>query len=446
MAKKALLVILTALTILGLLAGCAAPAATTPEASTGSQATTEPSGSDAKTISILYMQHWAPGADEVIKNKAIEWGKTKNVEIQFDMIVEKDFEFKVANAVENKSGPDVVLMRTTAPILYQDALVDVSDIADEIIKRDGDFYPANKAEAYTGSVYVSLPLYSVVPVWFYRIDELEKAGVSFPETYDEYVDFAKKVNRPEDNVYAFGNSFSKTRDGILFTQAVLWAFGSQVTAEDGKTVTFNSPETLNGLNYIVSLYNEHKVMPPGITGWDDSSNNKAYLAGQLVTTQNGPSIYYQLKSKGDPLLEMTGLGKWPAGPAGTPSMMDTYGLGIMKYSENQDLAKDLLRYLYQPENLEAFYNAGMGFQNPTIEKYTTMDVFTSDPKLQTITELLATAHAPGWPGPVTRAVAEIEAQGILPDMVARVLVDDITPEESVAEATQRIEDIYAKYK
>ena len=253
------------------------------------------------------------------------------------------------------------------------------------------------------------------------------------------------MNKPEDNLYAFGNSFSKTRDGILFTQAVLWAFGSHVTAEDGKTITFNSPETLAGLEYIVSLYND-KLMPPGITGWDDSSNNKAFLAGQLVTTQNGPSIYYQLKSQNDPNLANTGLANWPAGPAGRTSMMDTYGLGIMKYSQNQELAKDLLRYLYQPENLEAFYNAGMGFQNPTIEKYTTMDVFTSDPQLQVVTELLSTSHAPGWPGPVTRGVAEIEAQGVLPDMVARVLVDGITPQESVDEATKRIEDIYAKYQ
>lgn len=448
MKKKALLVFLTAVTILGLLAGCTAPTVTTPQpaAEQTTAPETSPNEASPETISILYMQHWAPGADEVIKNKAIEWGKTKNVEIQFDMIPEKDFEFKVANAVENKSGPDVVLMRTTAPILYQDSLVDITDIANEIIERDGDFYPANKAEAYTGSSYVTLPLYSVVPVWFYQIDKLEEAGVSFPETYEAFIDFAKTVNKPEENLYAFGNSFSKTRDGILFTQAVLWAFGSQVTAEDGKTITFNSPETLAGLEYIVSLYNEHKVMPSGITGWDDSSNNKAFLAGQLVTTQNGPSIYYQLKSQNDPNLENTGLAKWPAGPAGSLSMMDTYGLGIMKYSDKQELAKDLLRYLFQPENLEAFYNAGMGFQNPTIEKYTTMDVFTSDPKLQTITELLATAHAPGWPGPVTRAVAEIEAQGILPDMVARVLVDGITPEESLAEATQRIEEIYEKYE
>ena len=212
-----------------------------------------------------------------------------------------------------------------------------------------------------------------------------------------------------------------------------------------KQLHFNSPETLEALNYTTSLYND-KLMPPGITGWDDSSNNKAFIAGQLVTTINGPSIYYQLKSTDDPLAEDTALVRWPQGPNGRPSMMDNYGLGIMKYSTKQDLAKDLLRYLYMPENLEAFYTAGMGFQNPTVAKYTTMDVFTGDPKLLEVTAMLPTSYAPGWPGPVTRAVAEIEAQGVITDMVARVLIDGISAEKSIAEATKRIEDIYAKYE
>ena len=182
MAKKVLFVLLTAVILIGLLAGCAAPTPNAPENQAEAPAAPNSSSEESSptTISILYMQHWAPGADEVIKNKAIEWGKTKNAEIQFDMIPEKDFEFKVANAVENKSGPDVVLMRTTAPILYQDSLVDITDVANEIIERDGDFYQANKAESYTGSAYVTIPLYSVVPVWFYQIDKLKEFWAFLP--------------------------------------------------------------------------------------------------------------------------------------------------------------------------------------------------------------------------------------------------------------------------
>jgi multiple sugar transport system substrate-binding protein len=455
MFKKRFQFFVAILLLVGLLAGCAAPATIVPTGPANASpapatqvptSAAAPSSSAPTTLSILYMQHWAPGADQVIKNEAIAWGKENNVTINFNTIAEADFALKIANEIDNKSGaPDIVLMRTTSPILYQDSMVDVSDIAKEVVTRDGEFYPANKAEAYTGTAYVTVPLYSVISVWFYQMNVLKAAGVEFPTTYADFLDFAKKVNDPQNNDYAFGLSFNKSRDATLYTQAVLWAFGSKVTEADGKTIAFNSPETLAALKYIASMYTD-KLMPAGVTGWNDASNNQAFLAGQLVTTTNGPSIYYQLKSTKSPLLDTVNLAKWPAGPAGSPVMMDTYGLGILKSSKNQALAKSLLRYIYQPANLEAFYNAGMGFQNPTITKYSTMDVFTSDPKLKVVTDMLAAAHAPGWPGPVNKAVAEIEAQFVLSDMVERVLVDGITPEASVAETTKRIEDIYAKYK
>ena len=238
MKKKLLLVFVTTIIVFGLMVGCAAPAVPTPVAENASDSATQPvvDETDKEKLSILYLQHWAPVLMKLFIKKQWSGGK-ENVEIQFDLIVEKDFEFKIANAVENKSGPDV-LMRTTSPILYQDSLVNITDIADELIARDGEFFPASKAQSYTGSAYVTLPLYSVVPIWFYRIDELKKANVEFPDTYEEFVDFAKKVNRPEENVYAFGTAISRSRDGILFTQAILWAFGSKVTDVDGKTVTF----------------------------------------------------------------------------------------------------------------------------------------------------------------------------------------------------------------
>jgi hypothetical protein len=50
----------------------------------------------------------------------------------------------------------------------------------------------------------------------------------------------------------------------------------------------------------------------------------------------------------------------------------------------------------------------------------------------------------GWPGPVTRGAAEVEAQNVMTDMVQRVLVDKLTPEKALDEATDRMKAIYAK--
>jgi len=393
-----------------------------------------------KRITVMYMRHWVPAADDAVQKRAEEWGAKNGVEVQFDKIAEKDFDFKITTAVENKTGPDIAMFRSSTPILFQDALVDVSDVAKALIAKHGEFYPANKAQTFTGKAWVAIPWYTIFPTWMYRIDLLNKANLKVPDTYEEVPVVAKAVANPAQGLYGFGIALSRSRDGILFTQSVLWAFGMKMASEDGKTVTFNSPQTLAGLKYIVDLA---KVMPPGVTGWDDSSNNTAWLAGKLAMTTNAPSIYYQTKTQNPELAANTGHAIWPKGPAGRPVMMDTYSLGIMKFSPNQELAKDLLRYLTTEEGYTNFYMAGQGFQCPTLATFTKLSVF-DDPKLKPVIETLPFGRTSGWPGPVTRAAAEVEAQGVMTDMVQRVLVDKLTPEKALDEATNRMKAIYAK--
>jgi ABC-type glycerol-3-phosphate transport system substrate-binding protein len=123
--------------------------------------------------------------------------------------------------------------------------------------------------------------------------------------------------------------------------------------------------------------------------------------------------------------------------------MDTYSLGIMKFSPNQELAKDLLRYLTADEGYVNFYTAGQGFQCPTLSDFAKLAVF-GDPKLKPVIDTLPYGRVSGWPGPATRGAAEVEAQGVMTDMVQRVLVDHLTPEQALDEATKRIQAIYAK--
>jgi multiple sugar transport system substrate-binding protein len=274
----------------------------------------------------------------------------------------------------------------------------------------------------------------------YRIDLLNKANMKVPDTYDDVPAVAKAVANPAQGLYGFGTALSRSRDGILFTQSVLWAFGMKMASEDGGTITFNSPQTLAGLKYLVDLA---KVMPPGVTGWDDSSNNTAWLAGKLAMTTNAPSIYYQSKTNNPELAANTGHAVWPKGPAGRPVMMDTYSLAVMKFSPNQDAAKDLLRHLTADEGYTNFYMAGQGFQCPTLPTFAKLSVF-GDPKLKPVIETLPFGRTSGWPGPVTRGAAEVEAQGVMTDMVQRVLVDKLTPEKALDEATDRMKAIYGK--
>jgi hypothetical protein len=48
----------------------------------------------------------------------------------------------------------------------------------------------------------------------------------------------------------------------------------------------------------------------------------------------------------------------------------------------------------------------------------------------------------GYPGPVTAAAVEVQAQYILCDMAGRVVVGGLSPEAALKEAHARVEEIY----
>ncbi len=71
--------------------------------------------------------------------------------------------------------------------------------------------------------------------------------------------------------------------------ALVNAYGGAVASNDGKKVVFNSPETLQAVTFLADIYTNPKykpMLPPGVNGWSDTSNNEAWLAGTIGFTQN----------------------------------------------------------------------------------------------------------------------------------------------------------------
>lgn len=398
----------------------------------------------AEKITILYMKNYIPASLAVIENSAKEWGAKNGVDVVFNQIVEKDYDIKVASIVENKTDTDIVMLRIGFPTLYADSLLDVGDIVEEIIERDGEFLASAKEQAYTDGRWVSVPYYTVGQALYYRKDLLEAAGQKIPNTYAELAKVGLAINQPEKGIYGIGTGLSRSMDGQNFICDVLWSFGSLITTEDGKTVTFDSPETLAGIQYIIDLW-DSGVMPPGVTGWDDASNNKAWTAGKLGLMNNAPSVYFNIGENQPELRKQTGLAPFPEGPAGRKFITEGYGFSIFKFSKNPDLAKDLIRHIAAEDVLEDYYTASGGFQMPVSLKFMDLPVYSEDPNLKIVVDSLPFGHAFGWPGPVSRGAAEVWAKYVLADMFTRILLDGLTPEESMKEATKKIEVIYAKY-
>ena len=94
----------------------------------------------------------------------------------------------------------------------------------------------------------------------------------------------------------------------------LWSHGSYLIDADDKVI-INSPETVKALEYVKQLY---ETFIPGTASWNNSSNNKAFLAGELTCTSNGISIYVTAKTSAPQIAEDMNHGLFPVGPIGKP--------------------------------------------------------------------------------------------------------------------------------
>src|SRR5690606_28991565 len=84
---------------------------------------------------------------------------------------------------------------------------------------------------------------------FYNKKLLAEAGVEVPETWEEFVEAAKKLTDPSKNQYALTGNLAVEPPTVISYEVfpfILQAGGKIL--EDGKAV-FNSPEGVEGLNF-----------------------------------------------------------------------------------------------------------------------------------------------------------------------------------------------------
>lgn len=354
------------------------------------------------------------------------------------MINANDVQARITSAIQSGTGPDIILAVSNWPQLYADSVADVSDVAEEIGKTQGGYYELFKIVAHNGKKWLGVPWTIVAGLltnrksWFGEIGYPEG---KFPETWDEYRAAGKKLK-------AAGHPYGQTAghtfgDAPSFWYPFLWSFGGKEVDADGKTVVLNSKETIESIKFAVAFWNE--CCDPGGLAWDDTSNNRAFLAGTVSSTNNGASIYLEAKRKpGSYLTEKdkpmkddifhTRLPKGPAGQFIYPTPMNDM---VMGYSKNQKAAKDFLRWVNSKPVFEEWFTSQQGYSTGATKDWENDKVWEVDPVLLPFKTVgrISTRYA-GYAGPSGRAAAEGVTKYIITDMYAKAIQG--TPAEDAA--------------
>jgi multiple sugar transport system substrate-binding protein len=371
---------------------------------------------------------------ETIKQK---WAQPNGVNLIIENVNPNDLQPKTSAAMVAGAGPDLIMLAYNNPHLFQAKLRDVGEVAEKIGKDGGGWFDVGKAFAYTASGWRAVPWAHSVQAVIHRTDWLSGVGEKFPATYEE----ANRVSKLIKAKYGipWGQAWSHSfGDPSNMAYPLMWAYGGAEVDKTGKKVAINTPETVSAVEFAVRWFKES--MMPEMLGWDDTSNNRGYLAGQCWATNNGATIYLVAKRDFPDVAKVSDHALLPAGPKGQFLLSPAYTFGIPTYVKDPHPAEELLLWMHA--NYASLLEATAGFLTPYLKKYHDHPAWKKDPKMTVFREIGLNLW-PGWPGPASEAASEVQSKSIVVDMFAKAMQGE-KPADSVAWAERELKRIYEK--
>jgi multiple sugar transport system substrate-binding protein len=387
----------------------------------------------AREISLLTAVNYAPASDAKLAELGKRFTKATGVNVRIDHIQSVQMSGKLSAEVMSKAGHDIMSLEMHYPYLFQPALVDLSDLCNDLAKKHGDWYQFAKEHAFVQGQWLGVPyLYASFP-GSHRIDLFEKVGEKAPDTWEDLLRAGRKLKKIGHPV---GIAISQTTDSVSSLYSIMWCFGAKDVAADGKTIAIRSKETELAIDYVKALYAD--TMDPAVLSWDNAGNNQWLNSGKGSWIHNPISHYVVAKNNKLPVAEQTGFHLSPSGPAGRHTVGVPRSLGIWKFSKNQEPAKEFLRWFFEPAQYHEWIMSGESYNHPMWRDMENHPVWDLDPKYKPIRTSVQYSHLYGWPAPPNERTQLITNTYVIPNMFARVVTGASSPKDAILWAENEI--------
>ncbi len=366
-----------------------------------------------------------------------------------------DVQPKASVAANVGSGPDMFWGLYSLPHLFSDQCIDVSDVADYIGNKYGGWAPTAVTYGTSGDKWICLPVAYNANLINYRISAMKEAGFSeMPGDTEGFLELNRglqRIGKPAGMALGFASG-----DGNAWVHWCLWSHGGQLVDENDNVV-INSPETEAALVYAKNLYDS---WIPGTASWNDSFNNKAFLAEEVWLTNNGVSIYAAANRGAQPGADADDAAKaaapkmaeiagdmdhayWPVGPAGSPTEFHIcYPLLGMTYTKYPNAVKAFMQFMMEAENYGPWLNGAVAYLSHSVKAGDDFSVWTSDPKLAPAKPAAWRTLTAGGKGSVGEKAASALADFVVLSMIANACSGRSTPQDAMKVAERQAQRIY----
>lgn len=438
----------------------------------GASALIAPSAAVAagQTITVWWNQGFYPSEDQALRTTIAAYEKESGNKVDLTFYNGSDLPAKIIAALTTGNVPDLCYVDNGDFLLlpqaaWNDRLADVSDVVDtqkaeysktaltaarlynNIAHKRGDYGVPLKQQAMHYSVWRPL---------------VEQAGFKdsdIPTTWTDYFKFfetvQKKLRDKGQRIYGIGYSLStKDSDSLyLFNQFLVAYGGGGIVTPDGKLHADDPKVKKAAVDALTALTTPYKdgFVPAGAINWGDPDNNSAFYAKQIVMTPNATiSIAVAQMEKKEQYYKQIITMAQPTGPDGQPvtSLVSVKLAFIPKAAQHIDAAKDFLKYLIHPQNLDAYLKEARGRWVPVMPSIVKSDGFwtdPADPHRPVATKQEIDGPTMPWFQSFNPAYADVNAQQIWGKAEAAIMQNNVPPEKAADQALSEIKDLFAKY-
>ena len=369
------------------------------------------------SLKIVQWKHFVPDYDKkYFDNFVKEFGDKHKAKVEVDYVATADLPTAIAGDISRGGGHDVFHLNGVGAWLYDQVLVDMTEIANRLAKENGGWIPNSESIGKVKDKWLAIPYWYISYPLIINRGYFNKVGAKYDDktTWQDLLDSGAKLKA---NGTPFGIPFSQTPDSNDDLFPLMIAFGAHMFDKEGK-ISFRRKEISDVLAYGKQFF--EKTMTDEVLSWDDSSNNRFIASGKGSMICNPISAYRTAAKDNPDVYQNLEVAKTPIGPKGRANGARTMSYGIYSFCKNQELARS---FIYE---LVADSRKGMevstGYNHPFLKNFTKkpMPVIGSEPKLQLLQDFQDDLKFIGYPGPMTKIATGMYAKFIIPTMFAEV--------------------------
>lgn len=370
-----------------------------------------------KVLKIVQWKHFVPDYDKWFDTYAKEFGEKNKCTVEVDYVATPDLPTAIAADISRSGGHDVFHLNGTGAWLYDNVLVDVTEVSNRLGKEFGGWIPEAASLANVKGKWLCVPHWFMSFPWIINRGYFNEVGEDYTDktTWNDIVRIGAKLKKAG---HPIGIPIAQTPDSNDNLFPTMLSFKAYMFDKDGN-VAFSKKEIVEVLKFGKNLFDQ--TMTDEVLSWDDSSNNRFIASGKGSMVCN-PISAYRTAGKDQPdVYKNLAIVKPPIGVAGIRvGGARTMSYGIYSFSKSQDLGKQFL-YDMNKESLRGM-EASTGYNHPFLKAFQKkpMPVIGSEPKLELLQDYQDYVKFIGYPGPMTKKATAMYAKFIVPTMFAEV--------------------------